>query len=132
MNNTEKSFLTEKVVELISVVSGIQVSVKHLEDTNAKILTQTTLTNGRVTSLEKFNSTELISDVKDLKEQVSQIHKTNHAQDVAIGARDGLKSKWRSTAILMVQIIGGIFSAIGFFATWYLIYKSLLPPDTGL
>lgn len=86
--------LSEEVVELKTLLARIDERLKHMDLEQSKILTQTTLTNGRVTKLEKVDIDTLIHDVEDLKKQITEIHKKNTDQDTAISAKKELKADW--------------------------------------
>lgn len=129
MNKTGISFLTEKVIELSGVLSGIQVSIQHLEKGNVKILEQTTLTNGRVTALEKLDIKETIEEVKELQKQLLEVKKVNDDQELSIKANEQLKNKWWEFVKNILMVIGIVVTVVSTVLGLYYVAKGQLPPD---
>ena len=72
----------------------VEEKLTDIKNEQAKILIQTTLTNGRVKDLERMDVGNLIAKVENLEKQISDIHKKNSDQDTAINAKKELKSDW--------------------------------------
>ena len=89
-----KTLLARLEERLNRWMDRVEEKLDTIEEEQAKILIQTTLTNGRVKDLEAIDVEKLIDEVADLKKQIAEIHKKNSDQDTAIEAKKELKSDW--------------------------------------